>query len=386
MKDWKNFITISCLLMFSPGIYQNGHAQENLAQQAYAIFQQNCLNCHGEHGAFTESLIIEHPTLIENGTVVPGNPDASEFYRRLVETAVEKRMPLGQPPLAPAAIDTVRRWIQMGAPNWERASESDGTFITPQEILDRIENHLNALAPFDRTFARYLTLTHLYNAGERAEALHAYQRALSKLVNSLSWGREVIKPQPIDPEKTIFYIDLRDYEWEIGTNRWTQIERVYPYSIEFDAPTETTLREKLTNLRQEMNCEVPFVHIDWFLATASLPPPSIMTSSVFQRRFRELETRLEVNVVENIQNAAGRTRLARRFQQLKWSQIITASWNDTRLGMVRIGKSYDFAGTVGTQNIFTNPLSFTHDVSEIIFNLPNGLQAYYLADVGGNRP
>ena len=292
-------------------------------------------------------------------------------------------MPLGQPPLAPAAIDTVHRWIVAGAPNWEHASESDGTFIKPQEILDRIENHLNALAPFDRTFARYLTLTHLYNAGESAEALHAYQRALSKLVNSLSWGREVIKPQPIDPEKTIFYIDLRDYEWEIGTNRWTQIERVYPYSIEFDAPTETTLREKLTNLRQEMNCEVPFVHIDWFLATASLPPLYHDILGL-PTTVRELETRLEVNVVENIQNAAGRRVWRAGFNNSRVSNHNRVVERHTsRYGAY--WKSYDFAGTVGTQNIFTNPLSFTHDVSEIIFNLPNGLQAYYLADVGGNR-
>ena len=48
-------------------------------------------------------------------------------------------------------------------------------------------------------------------------------------------------------------------------------------------------------------------------------------------------------------------------------------------------KSYDFAGSVGTQNIFTHPLSFEHDGGEIIFNLPNGLQAYYLADAGGRR-
>ena len=195
-----------------------------LAQQAYAIFQQNCLNCHGEHGAFTESLIIEYTALIENETVVPGNPVGSEFYRRLVETSVERRMPLGQPPLSPAAIDIIRRWIQIGAPDWEETSESQGTFITPQEMLNSIGSHLDSLPPFDRTFARYFTITHLYNAGETPEALHAYQRALSKLVNSLSWGREVIRPQPIDREETIFYIDLRDYEWEIGTNRWTLIE------------------------------------------------------------------------------------------------------------------------------------------------------------------
>ena len=48
-------------------------------------------------------------------------------------------------------------------------------------------------------------------------------------------------------------------------------------------------------------------------------------------------------------------------------------------------KSYDFAGNVGTQNIFTHPLAFTHDGGEVIFNLPNGLQGYYLANASGFR-
>ena len=48
-------------------------------------------------------------------------------------------------------------------------------------------------------------------------------------------------------------------------------------------------------------------------------------------------------------------------------------------------KSYDFAGSVGTQNIFTHPLSFTHDGGEVIFNLPNGLQAYYVTNASGFR-
>ena len=48
-------------------------------------------------------------------------------------------------------------------------------------------------------------------------------------------------------------------------------------------------------------------------------------------------------------------------------------------------KSYDFAGSVGTQNILTHPLNFTHDGGEAIFNLPNGLQGYYLANASGFR-
>ncbi|MDE0013345.1 MAG: hypothetical protein OXU36_19530, partial [Candidatus Poribacteria bacterium] len=384
MNGWKNFIVISCLLVFSAGVHQSVDAQENLAQQASAIFEQSCLSCHGEHGAFTEEIIIEHTALIDTGVVVPGKPGRSEFYKRLVENTPEKpQMPLGQPPLPPAAINTVRRWILAGAPDWQDTLQTDGTFITPKEMLESIEKHVNALPPFDRAFARYFTITHLYNAGESVEALHAYQRALSKLVNSLSWGRKISPPQPIDSKETIFYIDLRDYEWEIGVNRWTLIEAEYPYKVEFNAPSQTTLREKLTNLREEMSCEVPFVHADWFIATASLPPLYHDILGLPETD-RELEARLEVNVVENLRNAAGKRVWRAGFNNSGVSNHNRVVERHTsRYGAY--WKSYDFAGSVGTQNIFTHPLSFTHDGGEIIFNLPNGLQAYYLVDAGGNR-
>ena len=45
-----------------------------------------------------------------------------------------------------------------------------------------------SLPSFDRTFARYFTMTHLYNAGESVGILQEYRKALYKLVNSLSWG------------------------------------------------------------------------------------------------------------------------------------------------------------------------------------------------------
>ena len=116
MKTRNKYILLIVLTLVILG-FGTADARQNIAQQAYAIFERNCLNCHGEHGAFTEQLIIEHTSLIDTGTVIPGNPDASKFYQRLIETAVEKRMPLGQPPLAPEAIETIRQWIEAGAPD-----------------------------------------------------------------------------------------------------------------------------------------------------------------------------------------------------------------------------------------------------------------------------
>ena len=63
---------------------QNVSAQSQLAQDAYAIFEASCLNCHGPDGAFRETLLMEHSELIDGGSVVPGNPNASELYKRLL--------------------------------------------------------------------------------------------------------------------------------------------------------------------------------------------------------------------------------------------------------------------------------------------------------------
>ena len=380
MKTNKYFALIVLTLM---GLgFGTADAQVDIAQQAYAIFQQNCLNCHGPHGSFTEQLIIESaPDLIATGVVVPGNPNGSEFYKRLIENTPEKpRMPWLQPSLPPAAIQTIGQWIQAGAPDWE--IQHDINFITTDTMLSTIQNHVKSLDPFDRPSARYFTMTHLYNAGESPEALGAYRIALSKLVNSLSWGFEIINPVPIDAQETIFYIDLRDYEWDIR-DAWTQIENVYPYAIEFDPVSQLGMLAKLTYLRGEMDCRVPFVHVDWLLATASLPP---LYHAILDlpRTDRELERELGIDVDRNLQSAPG-------------VRVWRAGFNDSGVSNNNrvierhkspygaYWKSYDFAGNLGTQNIFTHPLDFTPDGGEIIFNLPNGLQAYYISDARGNR-
>ena len=380
-KRHQHRIALICLLIFIVGS-QTVYPQQQIAQDAYAIFEQSCFICHGPEGSFKESLLIDHDTLIQNGTVVPGNPDASELYNRLITTDTAKRMPLNQPQLPAPAIDTIRNWILAGAPDWAATSSTDGDFISPGEMLNTIETHLMSLAPFDRAFARYFTMTHLYNAGESAQILEEYLNGLSKLINSLSWGIEVINPQPINPQQTIFYIDLRHYEWDVNDG-WTQIEGEYPYHVPFDAPTQTALREQLTRLQTEMNCDIPSVHIDWFLATASLPPlyHDLLSLPLTDR---ELETRLEVDVVRNLLNAPGvRVRRAGFNDSGVSNNNRVVERHTSRYGAY--WKSYDFAGSVGTQNIFTHPISFTHDGGEVVFNLPNGLQGYYLVNASGFR-
>ena len=363
-------------------VSQNVYPQQQIALDTYAIFQQSCLICHGPDGAYKESLLMEHNTLIEKGSVVPGNPDASELYKRLITTETAKRMPLGQPQLPNQSINTIRNWILAGAPDWAVISTTDGDFISPSEILNTIETHLMSLAPFDRAFARYFTMTHLYNAGESVGILQEYRKALYKLVNSLSWGSTVTNPQPIDSQGTIFYIDLRHYEWDVNDG-WGQIEAEYPYHLPFDAPTQTVLKAQLGRLQTEMKADIPAIHADWFVAQASLPPlyHDLLSLPLTDR---ELETRLEVDVIRNLTNAPG----VRVWRAGTNNSGVSNNNRVIERHTSRYGaywKSYDFAGSVGTQNIFTHPLSFTHDGGEVIFNLPNGLQAYYVTNASGFR-
>ena len=380
-KQQQYRIALISLLMFIIGS-QTVYPQQQIALDTYAIFQQSCLICHGPEGSFKESLLIEHNALIQKGAVLPGAPNASELYKRLVTTDEAKRMPLQQPPLSAQSIDTIRNWILAGAPDWAAAPTTGGTFISPDEILNTIETHLMSLASFDRAFARYFTMTHLYNTGETPGILHEYRNGLFKLVNSLSWGGAVVNPEPIDPQGTIFYIDLRRYEWD-RNDGWGQIEGVYPYHISFDAPTQTALRVQLGRLQTEMKSNIPSVHVDWFLATASLPPlyHDLLSLPLTDS---ELETRLGIDVASNLRDAPGVRVWRAGFNNSGVS-------NNNRMverHAFRDGaywKSYDFAGSVGTQNIFTHPLNFTHDGGEVIFNLPNGLQAYYLVNAFGSR-
>ncbi|RKU27500.1 hypothetical protein C6499_11945 [Candidatus Poribacteria bacterium] len=241
-------------------------------------------------------------------------------------------------------------------------------------MLNSIKTHLETLNPFDRGFARYFTLTHLHNAGETPGTLHAYQTALSKLVNSLSWGVEIHNPQPIGNHH-IFYIDLRDYGWDT-TDAWTHIEAIYPYAYGFELPTYETLQ-------QLTDSNIPYVYMDWFIANAARPP---LYHDILDLpdTDSQLERRLEVDVVENLFNAPG---------ERVWRAGVNKSGvsNHNRVVERHLSKygaywkSYDFAGSASIQNIFTHPLNFRHDGGEIVFNLPNGLQGYYLSDANGER-
>ena len=360
---------------------------EDFAQQAYIVFEKNCLQCHGDSGSFKESLLIEYNSLIQSGSVIPDQPDESELYKRLLgPTENGAQMPpnlppFNLPPLTDEAIEIIRVWIENGAPDWN-VVDINRSFITNKRILETIQHHIETLPIPNRAFARYFSTTHLYNAGLPTEGLRSHYLALSKLVNSLSWGADIVNPEPINTEQTLFYIDLRNYEWDTNDS-WTQIEKHYPYNIKYEGANQTDLRDVFLNLQSEMRCEVPYVHVDWFIGKAS-EPPLYNEILALPDTDTELETLLGVDVVSNLKNDPG-VRVWRagikKSGVSRHNRVVER--HKSRYGAY--WKSYDFAGSVGRQDISVYPLSFNHDGGEVVFNLPNGLQAYHLFDARGER-
>jgi mono/diheme cytochrome c family protein len=92
----------------------------DLAAQTKAIFITHCYECHQLKEAKGGITIMDHNLLLHTrAVVIPGKPKESEVYQLLV---TDEDDPLLMPPkdtfprMTDEEIDTVRRWIEAGAP------------------------------------------------------------------------------------------------------------------------------------------------------------------------------------------------------------------------------------------------------------------------------
>ena len=347
-----------------------------LARQAHDILQTNCHRCHGKDGAMEGGFnyVLDRSRLIARKKIAPGQPEHSMLLRRVVDG----EMPPAdvQPRPGPDEVAVLRQWIESGAPEFGPSSPEPST-IRLADLPRLMRDDLAQRPERDRRFTRYFTLANLHNAGLAADELETYRQALAKLLNSLSWGREVVTPQPVDPEKTLLRIDLRDYKWTEAM--WERLLADYPYGVAADEDAHA-----VADLCQ---CGLPCVRVDWFTAVASRPPLYYELLKL-PATAGELEALLHVDAAEDVRaervaragfNDSGVSRNNRVIERHESSY--GAYW-----------KSYDFDGGAGTKNIFAHPLgpvdaadSFTPDGGEIIFDLPNGLHGFYLADGAGKR-
>ncbi|TWU00912.1 SHD1 domain-containing protein [Stieleria varia] len=351
---------------------------QKLAGHALGILKTHCYRCHGEDGADEGGFDFVHDRekLVAAGYLLPKDAARSPLFDRMVSSD-SPMPPKGESPRPSAdEIDVVRAWIAEGATATSTMPTSE--FVTNGLLYRLVSQDLMKLPSEDRGHARYFSTTHLYNLGVSDEELATYMTALAKLLNSLSWNRELAGLHPVSGQPHLFRIDLRDLKW--SGKVWQQILDHYPHGL-VDASRDAL------RVRMETSCEVPIVRADWFVASASRPP-LYHTLAQIPSTDERLEALLRVDVDENIKaqkvvrlgfarsGVSQNNRLLERHES-----IFGAYW-----------KSYDFAGNTDRKNLFDHPLgpgkisnSFEHDGGEIIFQLPNGLLAFMLTDAEGRR-
>ena len=357
---------------------------EVVSERALTTLDDKCGKCHGagSSGQAQFDYVTDVYALIANGKVKPGFPLESPLYTRLDSGEMPPaNVPSNQRPTEDE-VDTLWTWIEECISVQLGCGQGDD-FISTDDMLSWMRNDISdttQISPDEREFIRYFTLTHLYNSGICGEDLEVYRYALFKLINSLSTGNKVVLPVAVDERQTIFRIDLRDYGWDKGL--WEDIVDANPFAIEF-------VKNEAADLKDFTGTDVPFQTADWFVSNGSRPPLYHDILKIPSSRF-QLEASFGINVDQNIQteiksnddivarsgfqnsNVSVNNRLIERHEFPNANNRVY--W-----------LSYDFAGNDGCRNLFAEPLAFCEDGGEIIFNLPNGLQAYMLVDGDGNR-
>lgn len=377
------------------------------------LFDQKCADCHSDGD--------ETPTLTAgiNLTSLLGSEDDVKSILDRVARAdeVKGRMPKSKgkpgdpgytPPLGAGEITLLKEWAkgetkpttakeeQKTANSEQRTENSEQRVFTPlREEIRLIAEDVEKQPESTQPFLRYLTLTNLANLRDASGApvedetqLDTYRAAISKLLNSLSHEGQITVPVAVDAGRTIYRFDLRDYGWT--QEEWEKhVVSGYPYALRgVDGKRER-------DIAAATHSKSAWVRADWFAFAASQPPLYNQLLRLPDND-RDLEKLLGVDMIHNLQNRrairvgfreSGVSQGNRMIERHELGRYPGAYW-----------KSYDFSplNHNGQHDIFRSPLGpvgagltpnkdreFAHDGGEIVWNLRNGLQAYYLSTAAG---
>ncbi len=402
LRSWATYafsLALVCTLSVCGTAQESDLASEELQQKAQAFFRTFCFDCHGRGGVSEagkgenflsySSLLRKPDESLDEMTpfVEPGDTEHSEIWVRAVKNKdmpPEDQSPTGAPP-SDQERAVLEEWIQAGG-GLPPAKYRVGEFISDETMLTAIRDDLRKMqeeSPESIPHTRYITLTHLHNNQSLDDEQIAVARAaISKLLNSLSW-RPLKVPESIDEKHTIFCIDLRDYGWT-ESHHWRTLVRAYPYGVTYTE--DRKLQVLQTEIDRISRHRQVALRGDWLALAAS----RLLYDQLLElpESLAELETKLGVDFVRNFQH-----------NQIKRAGTVQSNVSRHHRIVERHASNFgyywrSYEGDLGSErgNFLLYPLGpnfrghpfpdqvFDYLGGEIIFSLPNGLQAYGLYD------
>lgn len=365
-------------------------AHADLARDVSNLLNAKCAKCHGSDEAAAKHSApfgsLKFAKLKDDKYVLGGDAENSPVYLQVKEGD----MPPGKA-LSKSEVALIKKWIDAGAPEVPEAQvvvappKKTPIAITKEEadpgktdgaVSEAVLLDLNKQPVKDRPFLRYVSFAHLKDAGASDDQIKTHKQAFSKLINSLSWASDVVPPVDVRGDGTLLRIDLRKYNDGWSKETWETIAATNPYAMNCSSVMLQGAQAATGTLQ-------PVIRGDWFIEATSRPPLYNQILKLHSNS-KDLEKFLGIDQSKFKRAGFSHSGVSNNNRMIeRYPTKYGAYW-----------KSYDFAGNGGSQNIFANPFpagskgaganhSFKHAGGEIIFNLPNGLQAYLLVKADG---
>jgi serine/threonine-protein kinase len=372
----------------------------SLAAAARSVLVNRCAACHDGAGAEVPLGILDHAKLVrsdaggQGSLVSPGDPGASRLWDRVTSADESVRMPPDpSPALSLAEAETLRKWIDAGAPAFAEVLPDQQTSgrLTDDQILQKILAYVRTIPEEDRRYLRFFSAAHLSASEEGADVFRREEAALASAVNHLSWEQELAKVRQVDPESgAIWAVDIRDAGWDKAPfqsdegkssdfNLFDLVLLEYPYGgMQMTAGAEQ-LQTEFRAIGEQVR-PIPFIRVDWFVSTA-LQPPLYNDLLGLPRTLAEFSALFGVNLEQNIERGVAK----------RAGMAVSGVSRNNRVVERHPGRygyfwaSADYATSRGSDSIFRDPNDLKPAGGEFIAALPNGLQVYFIADATGQR-
>ena len=296
-----------------------------------------------------------------------------------------QRMPKAPNPELPAnEKDLFKKWQLDGF--LEKCGETQKPVQESSINFDQIEgaiiDKLNQLSEETRLNSRFLVMSHKVDQGSTSSDMELFFSATTKTANSLNkLSKRLTKPERFGPSNSIVRINLEDYE--LNRKDWDNIIAADPLKLESFTNKGKVIKFLTQNLR-------PWMHFDNFVDTTQRNSKLYHALLGTPATFAELVRYLGVNFAGDFLNFKAQLIGTNRSPLSLKNRLI--SRHDSVDGYFWV--TYDTDGLKNNrQNLFEFPLLketgskqvFDFQAGEVIYSLPNGLQAYALFNNKGER-
>ncbi len=353
------------------------------ARKSRVVLRKYCVECHGGKEVKGELKVLDPKALINKGLVKPETPDASE----LLEMVDCGSMPPGtREKVTKEDRKVLRDWVVAGAPPFP--AEGGDSYV-----LDMIAGDLRTLSadPARMSRQRYVSFNHLRDLPDAALYLDVCRDAFLKALNHLTTMPELVRPTPIDPDRTIYRLDLQDLGWDArffenakkrsDLNLYDVLLLEYPYAPlpNLTERSGDVLANYLTN--SGLRSPVLFVRGDWLIMSATQPPLYEVLLGL-KRWFKDWKSNQE----------KGQASLIEIDKNPEWAGFPDPKGGPNSYRLISHSGAREGYFWRMTDRLKGEPGDLVKLADQpqalpglMLFSLPNGLQAYYIANGRGQR-